>query len=173
MGHSATMLLPVHCMRCHASCMKSNLIHRCGLTYELTYVQFALSRQQPKRPPQDPNPSSLHPPPMLAPSASSQTDQRRSSHATASPSASVLASPSASARASDAGSTRHSRVSPSSVGPQLPSAADADAMSAADAPSNQPTLGMDVGPADQRRVDEENRQLLSSMSPAQVGGVPV
>jgi hypothetical protein len=40
----------------------------------------------------------------------------------------------------------------------------ADAVAAVD----QNVMGLDVSPADQRRIDEENKQLVKSMSPAEV-----
>jgi len=119
-------------------------------------LQFALSRQQPKTPQTPgyaPNATLPESPSFIPPSA----DSVQSSPATSGlpPSlqlpntASGSAPAPASASASPAIRVSHHK---------------ADAAAAVD----QKLMGFDVGPADQRRIDEENRQLLKSMSPAEV-----
>ncbi len=119
-------------------------------------LQFALSRQQPKAP-QTPG----HAPNATLPESSSfvppSADSVQSSHAPSGfpPSmqlpkaASGSASAPASAAASPSVTVTHHK---------------ADAVAAVD----QNVMGLDVSPADQRRIDEENRQPLKSMSPAEV-----
>jgi hypothetical protein len=119
-------------------------------------LQFALSRHQPKAP-QTPG----HAPSATLPDSSSCTpssaDSVQSSRTTSGlpPSmqlptaASGSASAPASAAASPSITVTHHK---------------ADAVAAVD----KNVMGLDVGPADQRRIDEENRQLVKSMSPAEV-----
>ncbi len=119
-------------------------------------LQFALSRQQPKTP-QTPG----HAPNATLPESSSSipptADSVQNSHATSGLPPSMplpnAASGSASAPASAA--------APPSV---TVTHHKPDAVAAVD----QNAMGLDVSPADRRRIDEENRQLVKDMSPAEV-----
>ena len=130
-------------------------------------LQFALSRQQPSKTPNNPVGSNLPP--------SSLADSTDPTDVTAVPTGTRLGA--TDMPASVSGSATASMFNYTNVGPlnqgranakpskQQPAVRDT---SVADAASDQPAMGMDVGPADQRRIDEENRQLVQSMSPAEV-----
>ena len=119
-------------------------------------LQFALSRQQPKAP-QTPG----HAPNATLPESSSSIPPSANS---------VQISPTTpglppSTQKPNAASGSASAPAPAAA---LPSVTvihhKPDAVAAVD----QNVMGLDVGPADQRRIDEENRQLVKSMSPAEV-----
>ncbi len=119
-------------------------------------LQFALSRQQPKAPQtpdQAPNATLPESSSFVPPSADSVQSSPTTSGLPPSMQLPNASSGSASAPASAA-------TSPSvTVTHHKP-----DAVAAVD----QNVMGLDVSPADQRRIDEENRQLVKSMSPAEV-----
>lgn len=130
-------------------------------------LQFALSRQQPSKTPKNPVGSNL-PSSSLADSTD-PTDVTAVSTDTELGATNMPASLSGSVTASK---SNYTNVGPLNQGranakpsKQQPAVSDT---SVADATSDQPAMGMDVGPADQRRIDEENRQLVQSMSPAEV-----
>ncbi len=137
---------------CTASCRSTET----QITDLPCMLQFALSRQQPKTP-QAPG----HAPNATLPESSSSipptADSVQNSHATSGLPPSMplpnAASGSASAPASAA--------TPPSV---TVTHHKPDAVAAVD----QNVTGLDVSPADRRRIDEENRQLVKDMSPAEV-----
>ncbi|DBA68651.1 TPA: hypothetical protein ACH3X2_013454 [Trebouxia sp. C0005] len=120
--------------------------------------KFALSRQQPKAP-QTPG----HAPNVTLPESAScippSADRVQSSPTTPGLPPSMQSPNAASGCASaPASAAASAAASPSNTYHK------ADAVAAV----NQSMMGLDVSPADQRRIDEENSQLVKSMSPAEV-----
>ncbi|DBA80705.1 TPA: hypothetical protein ACH3X1_007944 [Trebouxia sp. C0004] len=118
--------------------------------------KFSLSRQQPKAPQPPghaPNATLPESSSVIPPSAHSVQSSPTTSGLPPSMQLPNAASGSASAPASAA-------ASPSVTVPHHKADAVADA--------DQNVRGLDVSPADQRRIDEENRQLVNSMSPAEI-----
>ena len=124
-------------------------------------MQFALSRKPAPKASSNPSPTPDNPTPTgLSASTPNANASTHSPPQTSNVGSSVLKSEntgdnsSASSAASAAASaSQNSLPSPSGI-VQQPDA---------------PAEGMRVSAADQRRIDEENQQLLKSMSPAQVG----
>ena len=119
-------------------------------------LQFALSRQQPKAP-QTPGHALNATLPESSSSIPPSADNVQNSHATSSLPPSM---PLPNASSGSASAPASATASPSVTVTHH----NADAVAAAD----QSVMGLDVSPADQRRIDEENRQLVKSMSPAEV-----
>lgn len=121
-------------------------------------MQFALSRQQPKAP----QASSLNPRPTPSPSPS------LAPALTPKPFTSSLLE---AGRTHTQGNQPSGSAAPTSgqtLTSSLASESTSHDRSVAASASEGGGVGLDVGPADQRRIDEENRQLLNSMSPAEV-----
>lgn len=117
-------------------------------------MQFALSRQQPKAP----QASSLNPIPSPSPSLAPELTPKLSASSSL-----------------EAGRTQHDQATGSAAptSGQTPTSSLASEStpydrSVAGSASDGGGVGLDVGLSDQRRIDEENRQLLNSMSPAEV-----